>query len=38
MKKIFSFLGGILTGIINVLLGAGGGVIAVFLLKKCSLD
>ena len=38
MKKVFSFLGGILTGIINVLLGAGGGVIAVFLLKKCSLD
>ncbi len=38
MKKTLSFLGGILTGTINIVLGAGGGVVAVFLLKKCSLD
>lgn len=38
MKKSLSFFGGVLTGIINILLGAGGGVIAVFLLKKRNLS
>lgn len=37
MKKLLSFLGGVVTGIINVLLGAGGGILAVFLLKKSGM-
>ncbi len=37
MKKLLSFFGGIVTGIINVLLGAGGGILAVFLLKKSGM-
>lgn len=38
MKKAVSFLCGIAIGIINVLLGAGGGIIAVFMLKKSGLS
>ncbi len=37
MKKMLLFSGGIVTGIVNVLLGAGGGILAVFLLKKSGM-
>ena len=37
-KKILLALGGILIGFINGLLGAGGGMLAVPLLKKCGLS
>lgn len=37
MKKLLSFSGGVLTGIVNVMLGAGGGILAVFMLKKSGM-
>ena len=37
-KKYWYFCFGILVGFVNGLLGAGGGMIAVPLLKKCGLD
>ncbi|MGN0570781.1 MAG: sulfite exporter TauE/SafE family protein [Candidatus Fimenecus sp.] len=38
MKKISLTLLGVLVGIINILLGAGGGILAVPILKKCGCD
>ncbi len=38
MKKIYIALLGVLVGTINILLGAGGGILAVPILKKCGLD
>lgn len=38
MKKVIPFGGGIFVGLINGLLGAGGGMIAVPLLKHSGLD
>ena len=37
MKKITLFISGIIIGILNMLLGAGGGMLAVPVLKKCDL-
>jgi len=37
-KKMFAALGGVFVGIMNGLLGAGGGMLAVPLLKKFGLD
>lgn len=37
-KKYLYWAFGVLTGFVNGLLGAGGGMIAVALLKKCGLD
>ena len=37
-KKYLYFVFGILVGLVNGLLGAGGGMIAVPILKKCGLD
>ena len=37
-KKVFAALGGVLIGIMNGLLGAGGGMLAVPLLKHFGLD
>lgn len=38
MKKLISFSGGVLIGVINVLLGAGAGIVAVLILKKQGLS
>lgn len=38
MKKCSLALWGILVGAINILVGAGGGILAVPILKKCALD
>lgn len=38
MKKCFPAVTGILTGFINGLFGAGGGIIAIPLLKRCGLS
>ena len=38
MKKTVSFVGGVCVGLLNGLLGAGGGMIAVPLLKHSGLD
>lgn len=38
MKKTYIALLGILVGTVNILLGAGGGILAVPFLKKCGLD
>lgn len=38
MKKLFSYTGGILAGILNGLLGAGGGMILVPILLKSGIE
>lgn len=38
MKNLLKTVGGVLIGFINGLLGAGGGMIAVPLLKKCGMN
>ena len=38
IKKYLNWIFGILIGLVNSLLGAGGGMIAVPLLKKCGMD
>lgn len=38
MNKIYSLLSGIVVGIVNSLFGAGGGIIAVPILKKAGLE
>lgn len=37
LKKVMPFFGGMLIGVINILLGAGGGVAAVYILKKMKM-
>jgi uncharacterized membrane protein YfcA len=37
-QRVWSILGGALVGILNGMLGAGGGMLAVPLLKKCGLE
>lgn len=38
MKKLISFSGGLIIGLINILLGAGAGTVAVLILKKQGLS
>lgn len=38
MKKLSLGALGVLVGVVNILLGAGGGILAVPILKKCGLD